>query len=73
MELIAVLITYQGEPAIMGIARDVTEREQYISGMARKTKTLTIINRIIQIASQKRDDERTSGYRTLFDPGAPRF
>ena len=39
----------------MGIARDVTEREQYISGMANKTKTLTIINRIIQIASQKRD------------------
>jgi PAS domain S-box-containing protein len=53
MELIAVLIIYRGERAIMGIARDVTEREQYISGMANKTKTLTIINRIIQIASQK--------------------
>ena len=53
MELIAVLITYRGERAIMGIARDVTEREQYIGGMANKTKTLTIINRIVQIASQK--------------------
>ena len=55
MELVAVLITYQGEPAIMGIARDVTEREQYISGMAKNTRTLTIINRIIHIAGQKTD------------------
>jgi PAS domain S-box-containing protein len=52
MELVAVLATFQGEPAIMGIARDVTEHEEYIRGMARKTKTLTIINRIVQIASQ---------------------
>ena len=55
MELIAVLVTYRGERSIMGIAHDVTEREQHISEMANKTKTLTIINRIIQIASQKRD------------------
>jgi PAS domain S-box-containing protein len=55
MDLVAVLITFQGEPAIMGIARDVTEREQHISEMANKTKTLTIINRIIQIASRKSD------------------
>jgi PAS domain S-box-containing protein len=54
MEMIAVLVTYQGEPAIMGIARDVTKQEEYVSGIARKTKVLTIINRIIQIASQKR-------------------
>jgi PAS domain S-box-containing protein len=55
MELVAMRIMYQGEPAIMGIARDVTERENFIKGMADKTKTLTIINRIIQIASQKSD------------------
>ncbi|RPI39981.1 MAG: PAS domain S-box protein [Methanoregulaceae archaeon] len=55
MELVALLITFQGEPAIMGIARDVTERENYINGMARKTKTLTIMNRIIQMTSQKID------------------
>ena len=55
MDLIALLITYRGEPAIMGIGRDVTEREELISSMARKTKVLTIINRIVQIAGQKRD------------------
>ena len=55
MEMIAVLVTYRGERSIMGIAHDVTEREQHIKEMANKTKTLTIINRIIQIASQKRD------------------
>lgn len=55
MELVAVKITYQGEPAIMGIARDVTERDQLINGMAGITKTLTIINRIIQIAGRKRN------------------
>jgi PAS domain S-box-containing protein len=55
MELVAVKIMYQGEPAIMGIARDVTERDQLISGMAGITKTLTIINRIIQIAGRKRN------------------
>jgi PAS domain S-box-containing protein len=55
IEMIAVLITYRGEPAIMGIARDVTSQEENISGIARKTKLLTIINRIIQIASQKRE------------------
>jgi PAS domain S-box-containing protein len=55
MKMIAVLITYRGERAIMGIARDVTEQEEYISGIAQKTKTLTIINRIILVASQKRE------------------
>jgi PAS domain S-box-containing protein len=55
MEMIAVLVTYRGERAIMGIARDVTEREEYVRGIARKSTVLTIINRIIQIASQKRD------------------
>jgi PAS domain S-box-containing protein len=55
MELVALSITYQGKPAIMGIARDVTERETYLSGMARKTKTLTIMNRIIQMTSQNND------------------
>ncbi len=55
MEMIAVLVTYRGEQAIMGIARDVTEQEEYIRGIAQKTKVLTIINGIIHIASQKRD------------------
>ena len=55
MDMIAVRITFQGEPAIMGIARDMTDQQEYIAGIARKTKTLTIINRIIQIAGRKRD------------------
>ncbi len=55
MELAAMMITYQGKPAIMGIAHDVAEREEYISAMAGKTKTLTIINQIIQTANQTRD------------------
>jgi PAS domain S-box-containing protein len=55
MDLIAVLVTYRGERAIMGIARDVTEREELIGSMARKTSVLTIINRIVQIAGRTRD------------------
>ncbi|MFA5266705.1 MAG: PAS domain S-box protein [Methanoregula sp.] len=77
MELVAVMIMYQGEPAIMGIARDVTERDRLISGMARITKTLTIINRIIQIAGRKRNvnellDTALSSIRDClaFDSGA---
>jgi PAS domain S-box-containing protein len=54
MDLIAVLITYRGERAIMGIARDVTEREELIESMERKTKVLTIVNRIVQIAGRTR-------------------
>lgn len=77
MDLIAVLITYRGERAIMGIARDVTEREELIGNMARKTKVLTIINRIVQIAGQKREmsellDTALSSIRDLlgYDTGA---
>lgn len=77
MELVAVMIPYQGEPAIMGIARDVTERDQLISGMARITKTLTIMNRIIRIAGRKRNvnellDTALSSIRDClaFDTGA---
>jgi PAS domain S-box-containing protein len=57
MEFIAILISYQGRPAIMGIARDVTEREKHSRDMARKTKTLMIINQIIQTSGQKRTME----------------
>jgi len=52
MEFIAVLISYQGSPAVMGIARDVTERENHTREMAKKTKSLTIINNIIRTANQ---------------------
>jgi PAS domain S-box-containing protein len=55
MEMIAVLVTYRGERAIMGIARDVTEREALIRSMARKSEVLTVLNRISQSASRKRD------------------
>jgi PAS domain S-box-containing protein len=54
MEFIVILISYQGRPAIMGIARDVTEREKHTRDMARKTKTLMIVNQIIQASGQKR-------------------
>lgn len=53
MELIAAMITYRGDRAIMGIARDMTRQEELIGSLEQKTRTLTIINRIIQTASRK--------------------
>ncbi|MDD1702455.1 MAG: PAS domain S-box protein [Methanoregula sp.] len=47
-------IMYKGAPAVLGIARDITNRETVSQQLAQKTKTLSIVNQIIRTANQKK-------------------